>query len=277
MPWNGVPKPILKAYSTQTISTTANAANVSIMLLIDQRFCITPPYSTTSPGTLISPTSVAAVICQAVSPGLSHVGYGSHIRWDLLVLDGNWNRVAAAPQRHGPRRPSQTRTVSPAARRRHHGLASSKREPRLDIGINALRQGMIGAPRGSTSTEPRAESSIDRVGSAERDPAPASRSACEPTTIRSASGSSADGHLGPERLRECGGRSLRGSSSSAAAAAIVRIAPRPCARSPARRRPIATEPPWSSCCAGRPAPPVRAGCGSPSRTRSARRPRPRRA
>ena len=40
---NGVPKPILKAHSTQTMSTTANAANVSIMLLIDHRFCITPP------------------------------------------------------------------------------------------------------------------------------------------------------------------------------------------------------------------------------------------
>ena len=71
---SGVPKPILKAHSTHTTSTTANAANVSIMLLIDQRFCITPPYRTTRPGTLISPTSVAAVICQALSPGLSQVG-----------------------------------------------------------------------------------------------------------------------------------------------------------------------------------------------------------
>ena len=42
-PVNGVPKPILKAHSTQTTSTTAKAAKVSIMLLIDQRFCITPP------------------------------------------------------------------------------------------------------------------------------------------------------------------------------------------------------------------------------------------
>ena len=42
-PWNGEPKPILKAQRTQTMSTTANAANVSIMLLIDHRFCITPP------------------------------------------------------------------------------------------------------------------------------------------------------------------------------------------------------------------------------------------
>ncbi len=42
-PWNGVPKPILNAHSTQTMSTIANAANVSIIELIDQRFCITPP------------------------------------------------------------------------------------------------------------------------------------------------------------------------------------------------------------------------------------------
>jgi hypothetical protein len=42
-PWNGSPNPILYAYSTQMTSTTENAANVSIMLLIDQRFCITPP------------------------------------------------------------------------------------------------------------------------------------------------------------------------------------------------------------------------------------------
>ena len=43
-PWSdGEPKPILNAYSTQMIRTVAKAANTSIMLLIDQRFCITPP------------------------------------------------------------------------------------------------------------------------------------------------------------------------------------------------------------------------------------------
>src|SRR5947209_11936877 len=74
-PWPiGVPKPMWKAHRTQTTSTTAKAANVNIMLLIDQRFCMTPPYRTTSPGTLIKPTSVAAVICQALSPELSHEG-----------------------------------------------------------------------------------------------------------------------------------------------------------------------------------------------------------
>jgi hypothetical protein len=73
-PCHGVPKPILKAQRTQMTSTTAKAAKVSIMLLMDHRFCMTPPYSTTSPGTLIRPTSVAAVICQALSPALSHDG-----------------------------------------------------------------------------------------------------------------------------------------------------------------------------------------------------------
>ena len=41
--WIGLPKPILKAHSTQATSTTAKAMKVSIMLLTDQRFCITPP------------------------------------------------------------------------------------------------------------------------------------------------------------------------------------------------------------------------------------------
>ena len=43
MPCHGVPKPILKAHRTHTTNTTAKAANVNIMLLIDHRFCITPP------------------------------------------------------------------------------------------------------------------------------------------------------------------------------------------------------------------------------------------
>src|SRR5437588_8937345 len=83
-PCHGLPKLMLNAHSTQTTSTTANAANASIMLLTDQRFCITPPYRTARPGTLISPTSVAAVICQAVSPLLSQVGASRGI--DLLEV-----------------------------------------------------------------------------------------------------------------------------------------------------------------------------------------------
>ena len=86
-PWNGVPNPILNAHSTHTTSTTENVANVSIMLLIDHRFCITPPYSTARPGTLIRPTSVAAVICHDVSPELSQLGASS----------GNWISLCLVP------------------------------------------------------------------------------------------------------------------------------------------------------------------------------------
>src|SRR5213078_1124327 len=71
----GLPKPILNPHSTQATSTTENATKVSIMLLTDQRFCITPPYSTARPGRLISPTSVAAVSCQALSHGAKKCGY----------------------------------------------------------------------------------------------------------------------------------------------------------------------------------------------------------
>ena len=61
------------------MSVTQNATNVSIMLLTDQRFCITPPYRTARPGKLISPTNVAAVICQALSPAFSQLGYDSQV------------------------------------------------------------------------------------------------------------------------------------------------------------------------------------------------------
>ncbi len=43
MPWNGLPKPMSNAHSTQATSTSAKAVNASIMLFTDQRFCITPP------------------------------------------------------------------------------------------------------------------------------------------------------------------------------------------------------------------------------------------
>src|ERR1700693_2968263 len=71
----GLPKPILNAHRHQATNTRQNATNVSIMLLTDQRFCITPPYRTARPGRLIRPTNVAAVICHALSPALSQVGY----------------------------------------------------------------------------------------------------------------------------------------------------------------------------------------------------------
>src|SRR5580700_4865453 len=73
------PKPILNAHRHQTISVTQNATNVSIMLFTDQRFCMTPPYRTANPGRLISPTNVAAVICHALSPALSQLGYAAQL------------------------------------------------------------------------------------------------------------------------------------------------------------------------------------------------------
>src|SRR5258707_9792570 len=71
----GLPNPILNAHNTQATRTSENATKVSIMLLTDQRFCMTPPYRTARPGRLISPTNVAAVICHALSPAFSHDGY----------------------------------------------------------------------------------------------------------------------------------------------------------------------------------------------------------
>ena len=49
-------------------STSANATNDIIIEFTDQRFCITPPYRTISPGTLMRPTNVAAVNCHEVLP-----------------------------------------------------------------------------------------------------------------------------------------------------------------------------------------------------------------
>jgi hypothetical protein len=44
--------------------------------LIAHFFWTRPPYSTARAGIDISPTSVAAVICQELSPALSQLGYG---------------------------------------------------------------------------------------------------------------------------------------------------------------------------------------------------------
>src|SRR5215469_2089505 len=46
------------------------------MVFIAHFFCTRPPYSTARAGMDMSPTSVAAVICQALSPEPSQVGYG---------------------------------------------------------------------------------------------------------------------------------------------------------------------------------------------------------
>jgi hypothetical protein len=51
-----------------------NALNTISTVFIAHLRCTRPPYSTASAGMLMSPTSVAAVSCQALSPGLSQVG-----------------------------------------------------------------------------------------------------------------------------------------------------------------------------------------------------------
>ena len=133
-PWNGEPKPILKAHRTQTTSTIENVANVSIMLLIDQRFCITPPYRTARPGTLIRPTSVAAVICQEVSPEFSQVGASS----------GKWISLPSGTHGRAPSpRPSQERPACAsfvAARRTRHVRESSVESGSLAIGTSRTRK-----------------------------------------------------------------------------------------------------------------------------------------
>ena len=87
-----------KPQSTQPIRTRPKAANASIMLFTDQRFCITPPYRITSPGTLIRPTNVAAVSCQALSPGFSQAGYGAHAAASTSFSPfGTQNRHATVP------------------------------------------------------------------------------------------------------------------------------------------------------------------------------------
>src|SRR5487761_3261 len=50
-------------------------------------FCTRPPYSTARAGMDISPTSVAAVICQALSPDPSQVGYGITVLTPLGAPD----------------------------------------------------------------------------------------------------------------------------------------------------------------------------------------------
>src|SRR5438270_6823043 len=133
-PWREVPKPILKAHRTHTTSTTENAMNASIMLLIDQRFCITPPYSTASPGTLIKPTSVAAVNCHEVSPEFSHDGASTGNGAPSIELT-----AAARPERRiGPSQPNLDGKLCPVGRCDH--IPESSVHPRsLDIGINGPR------------------------------------------------------------------------------------------------------------------------------------------
>ena len=73
---SGVPKPSLKPHSTQVIRTRQKVVNTIITVLIAHFFWTRPPYRTARAGIDISPTSVAAVICQELSPALSQLGYG---------------------------------------------------------------------------------------------------------------------------------------------------------------------------------------------------------
>jgi hypothetical protein len=50
------------------MSVRQNALNTIIMVLTAHLRWTSPPYRTASAGMLIRPTSVAAVICQALSP-----------------------------------------------------------------------------------------------------------------------------------------------------------------------------------------------------------------
>src|SRR5438309_5883052 len=105
------------------------------MLLIDQRFCITPPYRTTRPGTLIRPTSVAAVICQAVSPLLSHEGAVTAM--NLLLI----GERLEPPSRQRDGNPGNfDATIQPARPIGSNGPPSSVQSRLLDIGINGPRK-----------------------------------------------------------------------------------------------------------------------------------------
>jgi hypothetical protein len=67
---SGVPKPILKAHRTQTMRVRQNVANTINTVFMAHFFCTRPPYRTARAGIDIRPTSVAAVICQELSPAL---------------------------------------------------------------------------------------------------------------------------------------------------------------------------------------------------------------
>src|SRR6185437_5631344 len=66
------------------MSTRQKVVNTIITVFMAHFFCTRPPYNTASAGMDMSPTSVAAVICQALSPDPSQVGYGITV----LLLQG---------------------------------------------------------------------------------------------------------------------------------------------------------------------------------------------
>ena len=111
------------------------------MLFTDQRFCITPPYRTARPGRLISPTKVAAVICHALSPGLSQLGYGNQVMCLLL-------------SRYCPARTRPTRDV---AKRPRHMKARRQKDavgppwPDLRPGFRHLSRRRLLGPSGEAT------------------------------------------------------------------------------------------------------------------------------
>jgi len=72
--FNGSPKPILNPHSIHTNSTSEKPVKAISIVLTAHFFWTRPPYSTAMPGMLMRPTSVAATICQALSPALSQSG-----------------------------------------------------------------------------------------------------------------------------------------------------------------------------------------------------------
>ncbi|KWW97706.1 hypothetical protein TH66_19540 [Carbonactinospora thermoautotrophica] len=72
--FTGLPNPILKPHRTHTISTTENALNTISMVFTTHFRGTSPPYRSATPGMLIRPTSVAAISCHALSPGLTQLG-----------------------------------------------------------------------------------------------------------------------------------------------------------------------------------------------------------
>src|SRR5215471_19283477 len=70
----GFPKPMLYANRVQTTSVMANAYSTMRAELSAHLRFIRPAYRMARPGTLCSPTNVAAVSCQALSPAFSQFG-----------------------------------------------------------------------------------------------------------------------------------------------------------------------------------------------------------
>src|SRR5271156_6578967 len=58
--------------------------------LIAHFFWTIPAYRTMRPGTLCSPTSVAAVICQALSPWFSQSGFGLALAQFDVAISAAW-------------------------------------------------------------------------------------------------------------------------------------------------------------------------------------------